>query len=512
MTIDLRANVSLLLDHNLEAGRGEQAAVITADDRVVSYHDLCVQVCRVAGHLRELGLRREERVLLVLDDTPAFHAAFLGAIRLGAVPIPVNFLGRADDFGYYLDDSYADIAITDAAFLGAVGPQVAERPHVRLVVANGEAPDGAYSLDAWVAEGQDELAPVASHPDDPAFWLYSSGSTGRPKGVVHLQHDAVVTCENYAGGVLGLRAGEITFSTTKLFHAYGLGNGLTFPMWAGATVVQLTGRPVPDRALDRIEAHRPSLLYSVPTLYNAMLNEPDVRERDLSSLRACVSAAEALPPEVWRRWHELTGIEILDGIGSTELLHIYCSNRPGEVRVGSSGYAVPGYELEIRDQDGNLLPDGEAGELYVSGDSALAYYHHQHEKTKDTILGRWFRSGDRYRKDEHGAFHYEGRVDDMMKVGGLWVSPIEIENRLMEHDTVSEAAVVAVDQDGLTRIRAVVILSSGVDPDDELVAGLQAWCKEGLQRYQFPHVIDFVDDFPRTATGKIQRFKLRSDR
>jgi len=510
MTVDLRSNVGLLLEHNLEAGRGSRTAVITADDREITYQDLYVQACRVASRLEDLGLRREERVLLVLDDTPAFHAAFLGAIRLGAVPIPVNFLGRADDFGYYLDDSYAAIAITDAVFLDAVGPQVAARPHVTLVVANGEAPDGAHSLDGWLVEGADELDVVASHPDDPAFWLYSSGSTGRPKGVVHLQHDTVVTCENYAGPILDLTPGEVTFSTTKLFHAYGLGNGLTFPMWAGATAVQLTGRPAPDRALDRVEAHRPSVLYSVPTLYNAMLNEPDVGERDLSSLRIGVSAAEALPPEVWRRWHELTGTEILDGIGSTELLHIYCSNRPGEVSPGTSGHPVPGYEIEIRDMDGNLAPEGEAGELWVSGDSALAYYHHQHEKTKATIIGRWFRSGDRYRRDDDGAFVYEGRVDDMMKVGGLWVSPIAIENRLMEHQAVSEAAVVAVDQEGLTRIRAVVIPRAGAEVGDDLVAELQAWCKDGLQRYQFPHVIDFVDDFPRTATGKIQRFKLRS--
>jgi benzoate-CoA ligase family protein len=510
MTVDLRANVSLLLEHNLEAGRGDKTALITSDDGERTYAQLHRDACRAAAHLRDLGVRREERVLLVLDDTPAFHAAFLGAIRLGAVPVPVNILARAQDYGYYLDDSYANVAIVDAAFLDKVGPHVEERPHVALVVANGDAPDGAHRFDDWYDEGPDELDPVRTHPDDPGFWLYSSGSTGAPKGVVHLQHDVLVTCENYAGDVLQLQEDEVTFSTTKLFHAYGLGNGLSFPMWAGATAVQLAGRPAPDRALDRIEQHRPSVLYSVPTLYNAMLNHPGVRERDLSSLRIGASAAEALPPEVWRRWKDLTGTEILDGIGSTELLHIYCSNRAGACRPGTSGWPVPGYELEIRDPEtGRAIEDEEAGELWASGDSALAYYHHQHEKTKHQVVGRWFRTGDRYRRDEAGAYIYEGRVDDMMKVGGLWVSPIEIENRLMEHSAVRECAVVAADDAGLTRIRAFVILSDGEIGDEGLTLELQDWCKDALQRYQFPHLVEYVDDLPRTATGKIQRFKLR---
>ena len=510
MAVDLRANVSLLLEHNLEAGRGDKTALITDADAEHTFAQLHRDACRVAAHLRELGLRREERVVLILDDTPAFHASFLGAIRLGAVPVPVNILARGQDYGYYLDDSYATIAIVDAVFLEKVGPQLADRPHVTVVVANGDAPDGAHRLDDWLDEGPEGLSPVRTHPDDPGFWLYSSGSTGAPKGVVHLQHDVLVTCEHYAGEVLQLREDDVTFSTTKLFHAYGLGNGLSFPLWAGATAVQLAGRPAPDRALDRIERHRPQVLYSVPTLYNAMLNAPGVRERDLSSLRIGASAAEALPPEVWRRWKDLTGTEILDGIGSTEMLHIYCSNRSGLVRPGTSGTPVPGYQLEIRDAEtGGVVEGSRAGELWVSGDSALAYYHHQHEKTKNQVVGRWFRTGDRYRRDEAGAYLYEGRVDDMMKVGGLWVSPIEIENRLMEHQAVGECAVVAVDQAGLTKIRAFVILRGDHKGDEALTAELQEWCKAALQRYQFPHLVEYVDDLPRTATGKIQRFMLR---
>lgn len=512
MAADLRAHVSALLDHNLDAGRQDDTALIThAGDRV-TFAQVHAMACRVGRRLRDdLGVRREERVLLVLDDTPAFHAAFLGAIRIGAVPVPVNILARSADYAYFLDDSYARVAVVDAPLLDKVAPHVDEREQVALVVANGDAPDGAHALDAWLTDGETELTPARTHPDDPAFWLYSSGSTGNPKGVVHLQHDVLYTCENYAGAVLGLREGEVTFSTTKLFHAYGLGNGLTFPLWAGATAVQMAGKPAPDVALDKIERYRPNVLFSVPTLYNAMLNQPDVDDRDLSSLRVGASAAEALPPEVWRRWHDLTGTEILDGIGSTEMLHIYCSNRAGEVRPGTSGSPVPGYELEIRDpESGSVIEGSASGELWVSGDSALAHYHHQHEKSKHAVVGRWFRTGDRYHRDEAGAYSYEGRVDDMMKVGGLWVSPIEIENRLMEHEAVSECAVVSHEEDGLTRIKAVIILRDGHAGDDALTSSLQTWCKDELQRYQFPHVVEYADDLPRTPTGKIQRFKLRT--
>jgi benzoate-CoA ligase len=500
-------NASTILDRNLEAGRAAKTAIITAEHRRLSYADVYTATCRVAGRLADLGVRREERILMVLDDTVAFPATFLGAMRIGAIPIPINFLTRPDDFGYFLDDSYAVMAVVDAAFLDKVEPYVAARPGVRLVVANGPSPD--HSLDGWLASGPGEIGPVATHPDDAAFWLYSSGSTGNPKGVVHLHHDIAFTCESYARGVLEASEGDVHFSTTKLFHAYGLGNNLTFPFWVGATAVYMTGRPNPSAALDRIEAGRPTLLFSVPALYNAMLNLAGFDQRDLSSVRLAVSAAEALPAEVWRRWQAATGMEILDGVGSTEMLHIYCSNRKGAVKPGSSGVPVPGYEIEIRDEEGRPMARAQAGELFVKGDSALSYYWHQHEKTKASLQGEWFRSGDRYLRDADGYFWYQGRVDDMMKVGGLWVSPIEIENRLMEHEAVSEAAVVAVEQDGLARIKAYVILREESVALGDLVAELQEWCRQALQRYQYPHLVAFVDDFPRTATGKIQRFKLR---
>ena len=502
------ANVSTLVDANLEAGRGGKTAIVTADDRRLSYADLGRLVNRVATRLRDLGVRREERLLVVLDDTPAFPATFLGAMRIGAVPIPVNFLARQQDFGYFLDDSYAVAAVVDSVFLDKVGPEVAKRPGVRLVVANGDAGD-ALSMDEWLADGDDDVDPVPTHPDDMAFWLYSSGSTGPPKGVVHRHANLLATCENYARPTLGITEQDVMYSSTPMFHAYGLGNSLSFPLSVGATTVYSTGAPTPDKLLERVSSHSPTIYFSVPALYAAILAHDGFDTTDWSSVRLGVSAAEPLPPETWRRFHQRTGIEILDGLGSTEMLHIYCSNKAGAAKPGTSGDPVDGYEIELRDDEGEPVADGVAGELWVRGPSALSHYWHQSERTAEKLGQGWFASGDRYHRDANGCYVYEGRVDDMMKVGGLWVSPIEIENRLMEHEAVHEAAVVSVQVDAVSRIKAAIILTPSAQPSDELVAELQEWCKETLLRYQYPHVIEFVDDFPRTATGKIQRFKLR---
>jgi benzoate-CoA ligase family protein len=492
-------NASTIVDANLEAGRSDALAIVTNDNKRLTFGDLYRAVCRVASELAALGVRREERVLLILDDTPAFPAAFLGAMRLGAVPIPVNFQARPEDFGYFLDDSYAVAAIVDDAFVDKVSPQLESRPHVRHINA-----------DIWLGESSEEMDPVPVHPDDAAFWLYSSGSTGAPKGVIHRHGDMDATWSLYAKPVLGLKAGEVVFSSTKLYHAYGLGNNLTFPLSVGATSVYLTGRPTPDRLLERISEHRPDVFFSVPALFNAVLAQPRFEETDWSSVRLAVSAAEPLPPEIWHRFFERTGIEILDGLGSTEMLHIYCSNRAGAVDPGSSGSPVEGYEVILKNEEGMPVPDGEAGEMWVRGPSAFAGYWHQGERTRRKLVGGWFASGDRYHRNERGNYVYEGRVDDMMKVGGLWVSPIEIENRLIEHGAVREAAVVSVQIDNASRIKAAVILVDGRSGDDSLASELREWCKAALLRYQYPHVVEFVEDFPRTTTGKIQRFKLRA--
>ena len=486
-----------LLERNLQAGRSDKVAIFSAADDL-TYSDLFKLSCGAARTLRDLGVRREERVLIAAYDSPGWVAAFLGAIRLGAVPVPVNpLLQRSEDYDHFIEDSLASVVVVDA------------NTEEKLALAAGRSATAPSLLRADQISPGPEVAAAPTRKDDMAFWLYSSGSTGKPKAVVHLQHDIPYTCVTYAEQVLGITEEDTTFSTTGLFHAYGFGNNLTFPYWVGASTVLHAGRNTPTTVLDTIEKRRPTLFFSAPTLYNAILNFEGAKGRDLSSIRHCVAAAEALPAEVWRRWKDAFGLTILDGVGSTEMLHIYCSNRLDDVRPGSSGKPVPGYELKILDDAGEPVAQGEAGDLYVKGDSALALYWAQHEKSKRSILGDWFFSGDRYRVDQDGFYWYEGRSDDMIKVSGLWVSPIEIESALLEHPAVAEGAVVGISVDGLTKIKAFVIVKGDRAPGDELVAELQEHCKSRLQRFQYPHVIEFVPELPKTVTGKIQRYKLR---
>ena len=486
-----------LLERNLGAGRENKIAIFSAAGDL-TYLDLFGLSCGAALALHDLGVRREERILIAAYDSPGWVAAFLGAIRLGAVPVPVNpLLQRSEDYDHFIEDSWAAVVVVDPNTEEKLKPAAARSDSApRLLRADHITPGS-------------EAAPAPTRKDDMAFWLYSSGSTGKPKAVVHLQHDIPYTCVTYAEQVLGIKEQDITFSTTGLFHAYGFGNNLTFPYWVGASTVLHAGRNTPATVLDTIEKRRPTLFFSAPTLYNAILNFEGAKSRNLSSVRHCVAAAEALPAEVWRRWKDAYGLTILDGVGSTEMLHIYCSNRLDDVRPGSSGKPVPGYELKILDESGEPVTQGEAGDLYVKGDSALALYWAQHEKSKRSILGEWFFSGDRYRVDGDGFYWYEGRSDDMIKVGGLWVSPIEIEAVLLEHAAVAEGAVVGVSIDGLTKVKAFVIVKGDAVAGDALASELQEHCKSRLQRFQYPHVIEFVAELPKTVTGKIQRYKLR---
>jgi benzoate-CoA ligase family protein len=501
-------NASVLLDANLEAGRSDKVALI-GEYGSLTFGDVARLTARTASMLVEMGVAREGRVLMILDDSPVFHATFLGAIRIGAVPIPVNPMDRPDNYAYYLDDSYATVLVVEAALLEKVEPVLADRPRVRVLVANGD-PSGHTNFDAAIAGRPDELSPPAdTHVDDMAFWLYSSGSTGRPKGVVHTQGAIGVTVEHYAKAVLGITQDDLCYSTTKLFHAYGLGNSLSFPMAVGAATVQVYGPSRPDRILETVTQRRPTLFFSVPALYAAMLKAPTAAQADFSSVRTCVSAAEALPAAIQERWQAVMGVPILDGIGSTEMLHIYCSNTLDDLMPGSSGRPVPGYELRVVDERGHDVPDGTAGDLLVRGESCAAYYWHQRQKTRQCMRGDWFFTGDRYIRTPDGHFVYQGRGDDMIKVGGLWVSPADVEACLVRHPAVSEAAVIGVTVDDISRIKAFVI---GIEPPadpDALADELRAWCKEHLRRYEYPHVVEFVSDFPRTPTGKIQRYKLR---
>ena len=485
-----------LLARNLPA-RARKIAIHSASGDV-TYSQLAALTYGAARRLLDLGVRREERVLIAGFDSPAWVAAFLGAVRIGAVPVPVNpVLQRSEDYDHYIADSIARVVVVDT------------NTEAKLEAAAGRAQTPPVVLRMDEIAPDDEVTAAPTRKDDMAFWLYSSGSTGKPKAVVHLQHDIPYTCVTYAEQVLGITEADTTFSTTGLFHAYGFGNNLTFPYWVGASTVLHAGRHTPQTVLDTIEKRRPTLFFSAPTLYNAILNFEGAKSRNLGSIRHCVAAAEALPAEVWRRWKDAFGLTILDGVGSTEMLHIYCSNRLDDLRPGSSGKPVPGYELKILDEEGRPVRQGEAGDLYVKGDSALALYWAQHAKSKRSILGDWFFTGDRYRVDDDGFYWYEGRSDDMIKVSGLWVSPIEIESALLEHQSVAESAVVGLSIDGFTRIKAFVIPQKDAATGDALVAELQEHCKSRLQRFQYPHVIEFVDELPKTVTGKIQRYKLR---
>ena len=503
-------NASLIVDRNLEAGREDKVAIYSGDEQV-SYGELAHRINRF-GHalMEELGVQQEDRVLLVLDDTPAFPTAFFAAMRIGAVPVPVNTLVDADEYRFYIENSCAKVVIADGKFYEKVRDALkGVEESVDLVLANGRE-EGAHILEDLLESGDDDLSPANTHKDDAAFWLYSSGSTGNPKGVVHLHHDIDYTCETYARHVLEIDESDRTFSTTKLFHAYGFGNGISFPYWAGASTVLLAGKPTPEVVLETIKRFEPTLFFSAPTLYNAILNYPHAGDYELPSIRYGVSAAEALPAHVWRRWKETFGVTILDGIGSTEMLHIFISNTPDELKPGSSGKPVPGYEAKILDEEEYPVeePD-EAGYLSVKGDSAAAYYWRNHEKTKETMKGEWLFAGDWYRVDEDGFYWYEGRADDMIKVSGLWVSPVEVENTLGDHEAVVEVAAVGVDVEGLTRIKAYVVLREDHEGSDELVEELQEWSKNNLKRYQYPHIVEFIEELPKTTTGKIQRFKLR---
>jgi benzoate-CoA ligase family protein len=498
-----RYNASTLVERQVEAGRGDRRAYV-APDATLTYDELRRQVNRAGHALRELGVRREDRVLLVLDDTTAFPIAFLGAIRIGAVPVPVSRLDKADNFRHFVEDSYAEVVVTDADMVESLRDTLTGFD-VRFVARGSDAAD--VELDAALAAQDDELHAAATHRDDMGFWLYSSGSTGKPKGVVHLQHDIEVTCENFAGAVLGIGPDDVVYSTTKLFHAYGLGNGLSFPLWAGATAVLMTGPPKPEAILGTLREHRPTVFCSVPGLFGLLARHPDAGGA-LDSVRLCTSAAEPLPPQTFDRFHERFGLEIVDGIGSTEMLHIYCSNRPGDVVRGTTGRPVPGYDIRLVDEAGAVLEGPAVGGLEVRGDSCAAFYWHQHEKTKACMRGDWFASGDRYERREDGTYAYVGRMDDMLKIGGLWVSPVDMEHVLMDHPEVAGVGVVGITVDDASRIAAFVE-RDGSTSEDELAEQLRAWCKERMRRYEYPHVVRFVDELPRTLTGKVQRFRLR---
>ncbi len=516
------------IDRHLKEGRTQKIAIESEDVRL-TYGQLCERVNRFGNALRQLGVRIEERILLLLLDGPEFAISFFGAIKIGAVAVPVNTLLKPADYQYLLNNSRARVAVVSASLY----PQIEAIPWEQLrylehtIVVGAGSTGGASGFDEILEQNPPDLEAEPTSKDDAAFWLYSSGSTGVPKACVHLQHDMVVCSERYAKSILGMTEHDRCFSVAKLFFAYGLGNALYFPLAVGGTSILWPGPPKPQHVFDVIQRHRPTLFFCVPSNYAALLahqpgkaqvgtaapgyqgaqGTPDL---DLSSIHYGVSAGEALPAAIFRRFKERFGIEILDAIGSTEILHVFIANRPGAARPGSSGQIIPGYEAKIVDENNQPVNPGDIGNLLVKADSTCSHYWNQHEKSKSTIEGHWIRTGDKYRQDDDEYFWYVGRSDDMLKCSGVWVSPIEIENVLIEHPAVLEAAVIGrEDHDQLLKPAACVVLKNGQIGSPDLARELQEFVVSRLPVFKRPRWVEFFDELPKTATGKLQRFKLR---
>ena len=487
---------------DLNASRASKIAY-RDDQRTLTYGELAERTRRFAAALQALGLRREERVLLLMHDTVDWPVAFLGCLYAGVVPVALNTLLTPDDYAYALAHSRAQAALVSAP-LAPVLRNAMQGPHeVQRVVEPAE-------MAAMIEQHSPATAATDTSADDIAFWLYSSGSTGKPKGAVHTHGNLYWTAELYGKPVLGVREDDVVFSAAKLFFAYGLGNALTFPLSVGASSVLMAERPTPQAVFKRLVEQRPTIFYGVPTLYAAMLASPDLPRRDQVGLRVAVSAGEALPKDIGERFTAHFGCEILDGIGSTEMLHIFLSNRAGEVRYGTTGVPVPGYEIELRDEHGAIVGDDVIADLHVKGPSAALMYWCDREKSRATFNGEWTKSGDKYVRSPDGFYTYAGRSDDMLKVSGQYVSPFEVEGTLMQHPSVLEAAVIGkADGDGLTKTKAFVVLKSGALSSSALEDELKGFVKGKLAPHKYPRFIEFVDELPKTATGKIQRFKLR---
>ena len=500
-----------VLRANLDAGRAGKPAYIDARG-TLTYGQLADRVARFGAALRSLGIDREERVLLALADTVDWPTAFLGCLKAGVIAVPVNTLMTEDDYRYMLADSRAKALVVSDVLYAKFEKIIKESPDLAHVIVSGADAKGHKAFDGLIQAAKPDSYTAPTTADDMAFWLYTSGSTGKPKGAVHVHASLKLTADLYGTPVAGIKESDVCYSVAKLFFAYGLGNAMTFPLSVGATTVLLADRPTPDSVAALLRQHPITVFYAVPTFYAAFLNSPNAPQKSEVKIRRCISAGEALPEEIARKWKERYGVEISDGLGTTEMLHIYLTNAPGATKYGTTGKPVPGYEIKLIGEDGEPVKQGEMGEMYARGPTSAIMYWNNREKSRSTFQGEWTRSGDKYIEDEDGYYVCCGRADDMLKVSGMYVSPFEVEAALSSHPDVLEAAVVGWnDEQKLIKPRAFVVLKSPDKASDALARGLQDHVKAKLAPYKYPRWIEFRKDLPKTATGKIQRFKLRAE-
>ncbi len=501
---------SVLIDSTVKQGQGSRTAIIY-EDKYISYDEAYSMLNKTGNTLAGLGILREQRILLLLPDCPEFIYSFIGAMKIGAVPVPLNTLLKPNDYLYYLNDSRAEALVVGTEYLPLVEEILPQAEYVKHIIVVGHHDHKHIKYDELVEGASPVLEPVKTSRDDACFWLYSSGTTGSPKGTIHLHHDMVFAANYYDRSVSNITSNDTIFSVSKLFFSYGNVNSCFLPFQCGASVVLDPLRPDPLRAMALIEKHRPTCFYGVPTFYMSMLRATSEGQScDFSSVRLFMSAGENLPSSIWQQWKDKTGAEILDGIGSTEVGHMYIANRPGEVKPGSSGKLNLGYEAKIVDEYDQELPLGQVGNLKIKSDGIAAGYWNKHHKTLDAFKGRWYYTGDQFSLDEEGYYWYSGRSDDMVKVGGIWVSPIEVENVVLEHPAVLECAVVGtMDQDGLIKLAAYVVLAPGNEGGDEMTAKIKEFVKSKIATFKSPRWIYYLEELPKTASGKTQRFKLR---
>ena len=503
--------VSLLLERHLKGEDADRTAIIFQDQKT-TYGQLGAMTNKVGNGLIQQGIKPGDRVIILLYDRPEFMASFLGIMKIGAVPVPINMLATTSDLEFFIKDSQAVALIMENDIYDKLKNYLAENRNFKCLITHGLKAEGTLDLSDMIRNGSGQLDIYPTSKNDPSYWLYTSGTTGNPKGVIHLHKDLVYAVETWGRHVINFTRDDCVFCTSKLFFSYGLNFSLYLPLYYGASVVLNPDRPVPETVMAMIEHYKPTGLFSVPTAYGQMINYLEERGKkpDMGSLRFCNSAGEALPGSLFQKWKALFGIEILDGLGSSEASFIFISNRPGKVRENSSGQVLPGYTIEVRDAQRQPIPAGELGDLWIKGEAIFNAYWNHPEKTAETLVNGWMKTGDMGYLDETGYFFFSARGNDTMKVSGIWVSPLEVENALLAHPAVAECAVVGMeDAMGLIKPKAFVVLKKGHQASEELVKALQLHVKQNLTPHKYPRVIDFVDELPKTSTGKIQRYKLR---